>query len=148
MNDMRSEYSMGLMQLLISAGRSMTTVLDEKLLPLDLSAAKFFALYILGESKEPFALSILAKLMGTGKSNVTPLIDRMEEDGLVRRVRSADDRRVVYLEITAEGRQRLAAGKAVFSETSTLIEADFSPDEVRMLTELLSRFVARFCLPR
>jgi DNA-binding MarR family transcriptional regulator len=147
MNDVSNEYRMGLMQLLISAGRSMTTLLDERLLPLDLSAAKFFALYILADTRQQIALSALADLLGTGKSNVTPLIDRMEQDHLVRRVRSEDDRRVVYIEITTAGRERLAQAKAVVAETSALIEADFSPEEVGVMTALLGRFVMRFCPP-
>lgn len=39
------------------------------------------------------------------RSNLTRLVDRLEKAGLVRRVRSQDDGRGAYAEITAEGRK-------------------------------------------
>ncbi len=37
-------------------------------------------------------------------STVTGIIDRLETKGLVRRIRSAEDRRKIYVELTHEGR--------------------------------------------
>src|SRR5215470_11775904 len=47
----------------------------------------------------------LADLVVLSRSNLTRLIDRLEKVKLVRRVRSEDDRRGAYAEITAEGRK-------------------------------------------
>jgi DNA-binding MarR family transcriptional regulator len=47
----------------------------------------------------------LADLVVLSRSNLTRLVDRLEKAKLVRRVRSADDRRGAYAEITAEGRK-------------------------------------------
>jgi MarR family transcriptional regulator, 2-MHQ and catechol-resistance regulon repressor len=147
MNDSSAAFQPALLQLLISAGRAMTTLLDEQLLPIDLSAAKFFALYILMDSTEPVAFSTLADRMGTGKSNVTPLVDRLENDGLVRRVRSEQDRRVVYVEVTLLGKERLESAKRLVEELSQSVEQNYSDAEVGMLTLLLARFVTRYCPP-
>lgn len=38
---------------------------------------------------------------------MTRLVDRIEQAGLVRRTRSPEDRRGVYVEITASGREKL-----------------------------------------
>jgi DNA-binding MarR family transcriptional regulator len=144
---MDETYQPNLMQLLISAGRAMTTVLDEKLLPLDLSAAKFFALLILAQSQDGRALSELAEMLGTGKSNMTPLVDRLEQDGLAQRVRSDADRRVVYVQTTSKGLERLQQAQQIFKETSRLVESHYSANELSLLMNLLERFVAYFCQP-
>ena len=48
-------------------------------------------------------MSRLAELLDVSLSNATGLIDRMEERGLVERVRVPDDRRVVLVRASAEG---------------------------------------------
>lgn len=45
----------------------------------------------------------LCDLLYLSSSTVTDLVDRLESNNLVRRVRSKEDRRVVILEITEEG---------------------------------------------
>jgi DNA-binding MarR family transcriptional regulator len=51
-------------------------------------------------------MSHLADLLDVSLSNATGLIDRMEERGLVERVRVPDDRRVVIVRASAEGERR------------------------------------------
>jgi DNA-binding MarR family transcriptional regulator len=48
-------------------------------------------------------MSRLAEMLDVSFSNATGLIDRMEERGLVERVRVPDDRRVVLVRASAEG---------------------------------------------
>src|SRR5690348_15615095 len=48
-------------------------------------------------------MSRLADMLDVSVSNATGLIDRMEERGLVERVRVPDDRRVVLVRASAEG---------------------------------------------
>lgn len=43
--------------------------------------------------------------LGSSAANVTKLVDALEADGLVRRRPDPGDRRVIQVEITAEGRQ-------------------------------------------
>jgi len=73
------------------------------------------ALYHLG----PLSLGELAdKLLVTG-GNVTYVMDRLEEQGLVFRERSPEDRRVVQAKLTEEGRALIAEvfpGHAAFIE--------------------------------
>lgn len=45
----------------------------------------------------------LASLMGMGLPNVTGIVDRLEERGLVERRRDPDDRRVVHVRLTDAG---------------------------------------------
>jgi len=48
-------------------------------------------------------MSRIAELLDVSLSNATGLVDRIEERGLVERVRVADDRRVVQVRLTADG---------------------------------------------
>ena len=55
----------------------------------------------------PLPLSTIAKLHSYSRQNLTTLTDRLEADGLVRRVPDANDRRVINLEITDAGRKHI-----------------------------------------
>jgi MarR family 2-MHQ and catechol resistance regulon transcriptional repressor len=73
------------------------------------------ALYHLG----PLSLGDLAdKLLVTG-GNVTYVMDRLEDQGLVYRYRCPDDRRVIQAKLTPEGRALVAA---VFPEHIDYVE--------------------------
>src|SRR5262245_63900747 len=68
-----------------------------------LSMPKFAVLNELVAAKQPLSLSELATRLSCVKSNMTQLIDRLEADGLVKRVDDPGDSRSVRAEITAEG---------------------------------------------
>lgn len=51
----------------------------------------------------------LAKHIVVSLATVTRIIDRLERDGLVRREKSATDKRVVKISLTDPGREKLAA---------------------------------------
>src|ERR1700752_3974219 len=87
--------------------------LEEALAGVGLSIAKFEALSVLVSQDRPISLSELAEKLTCVRSNVTQLVDRLEEDGLVRRTDDPADRRAVRAEVTALGRKRHAAGAPV-----------------------------------
>jgi len=60
----------------------------------------------------------LAEYMLLAVNSVTSLVDKLEEQGFVRRVRSSDDRRVVHVELTDTGR---AAYRAAVGEKLSLL---------------------------
>lgn len=53
-------------------------------------------------------MSQIAELLDVSDSNATGLIDRMEERGIVERVRHPEDRRVVHVRVSDAGRRILA----------------------------------------
>lgn len=65
---------------------------------------------------------LASKLLTTG-GNVTTVIDNLERAGLVRRVRSREDRRYVTVHLTGPGRARIAG---VFPRHAADIEAEFA----------------------
>ncbi|MDA0310875.1 MAG: MarR family transcriptional regulator [Gemmatimonadetes bacterium] len=91
------------------------------------------ALYHLG----PLSLGELAeKLLVTG-GNVTYVMDRLEDQGLVYRERSPEDRRVIQGKLTAAGRDRIASvflGHAKYVES---LVRHLSPEDQSELRGLL-----------
>src|SRR6266481_2625377 len=77
--------------------------LDKELEPLGITAAQFVILVRLSEDDVGSAAG-LCRGVSYDPGAMTRMIDRLEKKGLVRRVRRADDRRKVDLELTAEGK--------------------------------------------
>jgi DNA-binding MarR family transcriptional regulator len=71
------------------------------------------ALVHLEEAEAPLRMNELARRILLSKSGLTRVVDRMEEAGLVRRERPADNRRVVLVHLTPEGLARLTAARSV-----------------------------------
>jgi DNA-binding MarR family transcriptional regulator len=69
-----------------------------------LSHSQAAALGVLANADRPLPLSHLARYLTQEAQSTTELADRLERRGLVRRTRDARDRRLVLLELTAEGR--------------------------------------------
>jgi DNA-binding MarR family transcriptional regulator len=95
---------------LMHAGSAVEKRLEEALDEVGLSLAKYGALTHLVQAGEPLSLSDCAARMTCVRSNITQLMDRLEADGLVRRVDDPDDRRGVRAAVTPLGQQRQAAG--------------------------------------
>jgi DNA-binding MarR family transcriptional regulator len=113
--------------------------LENALEPSGLSLAKLGALRHLAEAGEPLQLGQLAERIACVKSNVTQLVDRLEADGLVRRVPDPEDRRSVRAAITEEGLVRYRSGhEAVVAAEVVLVKELGAADQV-LLSELLDR---------
>jgi DNA-binding MarR family transcriptional regulator len=95
---------------LMHAGSAVEKRLEEALEQVGLSLAKYGALTHLVQASEPLSLSDCAARMTCVRSNITQLVDRLEADGLVRRVDDPTDRRGVRAAVTPLGQQRQAAG--------------------------------------
>jgi DNA-binding MarR family transcriptional regulator len=95
---------------LIHAAHLIEGRLEEALATVNLSGPKFAALSALVGAGESLSMCDLAGKLTCVRSNCTQLVDRLEADGLVRRVEDPKDRRAVRAEVTALGRERQAAG--------------------------------------
>jgi DNA-binding MarR family transcriptional regulator len=95
---------------LLHVARNLEQRMDAALEEVGLSSAKFAALSHLVEAAEPLSLSECAARMTCVRSNITQLMDRLEAEGLVRRVDDPSDRRGVKAVVTPLGTERQAAG--------------------------------------
>lgn len=84
------------------------------------------------------SLSELSARMSAKNSTITGLVDRMEQSGLVRRERSEQDRRVVYIRATEKGRAIAAAVPVTAMEMLTGALRSLSARDRAELTRILS----------
>lgn len=83
-----------------------------RLVKLGVSMTHMHVLWMLQHHGE-LPMSRMAELLDVSFSNATGIVDRMEEKGLVERVRVPDDRRVVLVRISAGGNQALDETEAI-----------------------------------
>jgi DNA-binding MarR family transcriptional regulator len=95
---------------LLHSAHLLESRLEASLAAVGLSLAKYGVLTLLANAGGPISLSQLAAKQSCVRSNMTQLVDRLEADGLVRRIDQPSDRRVVLAELTPLGVDRQAAG--------------------------------------
>jgi len=104
----------------------------------DLAPQQMIALRMLGAG--PRKMSELAQALFCDNSNVTGIVDRLEERGLVRREAAEGDRRVKLLVLTKEGeRIRIEITKRMAEPPPPI--ASLSEKDQRALRDILKRAV-------
>jgi DNA-binding MarR family transcriptional regulator len=83
-------------------------------------------------------MSELAEVTQQSAGTLTGIVDRLIEDGLVARVRDADDRRVVQVALTQMGQERMQRVEEVRHEDMARVLRSFSLEQLRQLEELLA----------
>ena len=88
---------------------TLTDRVEDLLKPFGISGTQYNVLRILrGAGEGGLCRNELRDRMLTRMPDLTRLLDRMEEAGLVKRSREREDRRMVLTQITARGRELLA----------------------------------------
>ncbi len=129
----------GLVEAIGRASHLLASQLDDALVAYNLSFAKLGLLQILAQAANPVPLGQLAERLSCVKSNITQLVDRLEADGLVKRVQDAQDRRVLRAAITSEGLRRYAIGAQVKQDLERQLLQDFSSEEALRLVAVLEK---------
>lgn len=88
---------------LYSTSLMMTKVYKPLLQALNLTYPQYLAMLVLWE-QDGITVSDISSRMLTDPGSLTPLLKRLENEGLLSRVRSKDDERVVLLHLTDAGR--------------------------------------------
>lgn len=94
----------------IQAAHRLETRMEDDLAEVGLSLGRYGVLEQLAGAPDPLSLGELAERLSCVRSNITQLVDRLEAEGLVRRVPDRADRRLVRAELTSAGRARQLAG--------------------------------------
>ena len=81
----------------------------------------------------------ISKIAGHDAGAVTRLLDRLQTKGLVRRLRSAEDRRIVNLELTEDGKRITAEVPKIITHLANQVLAGFSQNEFLQFRDLLNR---------
>jgi DNA-binding MarR family transcriptional regulator len=106
----------------------------------DLTQQQFHYMQVIVKMKNP-TLTVLARELNLTKPTVTVLVDRLAEKGYVTRVRSDEDRRVMYLHIAGKGTRfnnMLENAREIMAEK---IISGLARKEVEILNELLLKII-------
>jgi DNA-binding MarR family transcriptional regulator len=130
--------SMGhlLFQLMISLRREV----EERMTELDLTDAQWKPLWMLKMGRVDTAFE-LAREMNIDAGAVTRMLDRLAAKGLIERVRSETDRRVVHLRLTPEGHAAVEKVPHVLADVNNDYLRGFSKQEWQQLKEFLQRML-------
>jgi DNA-binding MarR family transcriptional regulator len=119
---------------------SMRQEVDRELEPAGLTSAQWIPLLKIhmGQASAPVELARECQL---DAGAMTRTLDRLEAKGLVRRVRSSEDRRVVNLELTDEGRAAARHIPTILSKVQNAHLRGFTHAEWDQLKALLQRIL-------
>lgn len=109
--------------------------------PFGLTDAQFDVLMMLATQSENGSLNQteLSRMLLVNRSNVTGLIDRMEQAGWVTRISDSDDRRVNLVEMTGKGSALLEKARKVYIKRVDEITSILSVEEENHLCEVLEK---------
>ena len=105
----------------------------------DTTLPRFDVMAALHRSREPVTMSELSRMLLVSNGNATAVVDRLEADGLVRRVPSQTDRRTVHVALTAEGRSRFEHLAAEHEREVDKLYGDLTADDLDTLNSILKR---------
>lgn len=89
----------------------------------------------------PMTMSELTERIGVTRGAMTGLVDRLEEAGLVARRHGAEDRRVIFLDVTPHGGDVLAAMQASWQAETRQWIRKLDPGERALVSQVLGRLL-------
>jgi DNA-binding MarR family transcriptional regulator len=113
--------------------------LDEAFLPYNVTAAQYMIIAMLVSGAD--SASQICRGISYDAGAMTRMIDRLEQRGLLRRVRVADDRRTQKLELTEEGKALYPKMRATAMTVTNRFLRGFTKTEARQLESFLKRML-------
>jgi DNA-binding MarR family transcriptional regulator len=144
LTNFRPEESVG--YLVKMAHLSMMRAIDAEVAPMGLTAMQWTPLLRMAAGQADTAAE-LARVVGMDTGAMTRMLDRLEQKGLIRRARSADDRRVIKLELTEEGLHKAHQIPPLLAKVSNAHLADFTEADRETIKGLLRRMLANGAQP-
>ena len=105
----------------------------------DVTLPRFDLMSQLYRAPKPMTLGELSQRMMVSNGNVTGLVDRLVDQGLVNRQPSPKDRRAQLVSLTAEGRRFFRAMARANGDWIADLLTDLSADEIEILMRLLAK---------
>ena len=127
---------------------------DRRMEPLGLTQAQWIPVLRLASGEAQTAADLARSTMQTPGA-MTRLIDRLVDKGIIERERCTDDRRVVRLALTEEGKRAAVQVPAIVKSVNQAALSPLSPDELaqfhgylrRILEAMPSTMHPDICLP-
>ena len=134
--DARVEREQSALEAFSNLGRAVGTLRcagSQRLVRLGISMTHFHVLTLL-RHHDAMPMGRLAEILDVSMSSTTGIIDRMEEKGLVERVRVPDDRRIVLVRSTTAGLGLIDEAELVKSEVIGSAISRLDSDQLDRLT--------------
>ncbi|MEV4775104.1 MarR family transcriptional regulator [Microbacterium sp. LWO13-1.2] len=125
---------------LVTAARNVVAIYRPILEPLGLTHPQYLVMLALWE-RSPRALNDLAADLALEPATASPLVKRLEKEGLVTRQRSAGDERRLDITLTDSGRALRERALDVPQQVMSAVGMDV--DEVATLRDGVARFAGR-----
>lgn len=107
---------------------------------LDLTHPQYNVMRIVNGYKMPIAIASIQQRMLFKTSNVTRIVDRLVGKGLLTKSTSVEDRRVVLVDITMEGRAILhEVHDEIYGTVEAVLSKNLSYEETVLLGQLLDK---------
>lgn len=134
----RMEDSLGF--LLGQVKARLGNAIEAELAEYDITAAQYMTLLHIANGRAGTAAE-LCRNSGCDTGSTTRMLDRLEEKGLIRRVRSTEDRRIINLELTEAGRALYPKLPPVAVKVLNQHLRSFTREELDTLKSLLRRIL-------
>jgi DNA-binding MarR family transcriptional regulator len=102
-----------------------------------LSVSKLIVLKVLAINSQGMMPSKIAEWTGTERNNITALVSRMKQEGLVTTERNRRDKRLVNIKLTDKGREVLSQAIPVAQEVVNQVMSSITESDAALLKEKL-----------
>lgn len=123
----------------ISVGTKMRASAENFFARFQLSTGRFMILtQMMLNPEKGLHPSTLADRLGVSRATITGLLDKLEQDGLIKRAQSAQDKRSVVIHITQAGRNKLEQIMPIRLKQVACIMSSFSDAELTQFNQFLT----------
>ena len=127
---------------LYNASRALTRAYAPLLEPLGLTYPQYLVLLVLWE-RDGLPVKQIGERLSLDSGTLTPLLKRLEQQGLVERRRGQDDERIVRIHLTPEGRALRGKARKIPTELACRAGYELATDRsVRDLVRLRDELTA------
>lgn len=106
----------------------------------EISPAQGRILFVLWQ-KDGISIQELARKTSLEKSTLTSMLDRLEQNGFVKRIPSKEDRRAILIKLTEKDRECQDLYTKITKEKTGLFYKGFTPKEIDAVENYLQRIL-------
>jgi DNA-binding MarR family transcriptional regulator len=120
--------------------KKMADLFNERLIPLGVTRVQWIAMYYLLKYGD-LSQKELGQRMDIKESTVARLLDRMEEEGLITRTQTKEDRRVKFIKLTPKGKEKIVELLPEGQKMSESFSMGITDEEIEVFKRVLQKFM-------
>lgn len=99
------------------------------------------AIILIMASSQKISMKDITSTFNVSNSTTTAYVDQLEKKGFITRVRSKEDRRQVFIEVTKSGRDWIKRNKSISQDYLNKTISNLSSEEQKTLASLVLKMV-------